>query len=235
MLNPRYIERLHELITSGDYDCAVCWYVATKEEQTYEDVLNIKFKHEKQEIAAYNDSQKIVLDYTKAKYANAVWNKIYKMSFLKQMPNFPNVFDVDIYGAEDFDFNYRVFSTIKTIISSNEKLYYYRQRKNSIVHQKFDKKRLKSLLAFEKNYKHCKENFPEAFKYFESNRICHTIGKLMQMKKSGYDSYEEIIPLINYLDENYKKCLKKSLVFAYPLMRAVFFSRTIRKHNKNKN
>ena len=230
MIAPNFVSRLHELITSGDYDCAVCRYAEIKEKQTHKDVLKNKVKHKKQKLTTYSEPQQIVLDYINFKFVYAAWNKIYKMSFLKQMPNFPNVFDVDIYSAEDFDFNYRVFSTINKFISTSEKLYYYRQRKNSITHQKFDKKRLTSFLAFEKNYKHCKENFPEAFKYFESNRIFSTMKKLMQMRKSEDDFYEEIISLIKYLDENYKKCLSKGFVFTYPLKRAMFFSRTLRKH-----
>ena len=235
MIAPNFVARLHELITSGDYGCAVCWYVATKEEQNFEAILKANYQVKEQKVVKYSNSSTMMVDFVKCVFDFGSCNKMYRLSLLKELPNFPNLFNKDIYVSEDFDFCYRVFSKTKNIITTNEKLYYYRQRKNSALHQKFNKKSLTSFMACDNNYKHCKENYPEAVKYLVSFRVCQTIGKLMQMKKSGNDSYEEIIPLINYLDENYKKCLKKSLVFAYPLMRAVFFSRTIRKHNKNKN
>ena len=233
ILSPNYISRLHELITSGDYDCAVCWLKKIDENQAYENISQIDVNLKKLEIKTYQDSQEIMTNYIRWVYEYSSLNKLYKTSLLKELPNFPNLFNKDIYIYEDFDFCYRVFSAVKNVITTNEILHYYRQRESSATHQKFNKKFLTDLLAFETNYDHCKENYPEAFKYLASKRICQTIGKLMLMKRNGFDSYEEIIPLINYLDKNYKQCLNKGMRFAYPLMRAVFFARTIRKHEKN--
>ena len=235
MISPNYVSRLHALITSGDYDCAVCRHLRTKEKQTYEDVLKIKVKLKGPQTTTYNNSNDVVFNFVNCTFGYGPCNKLYKTDILKKMVEYPNLFNKDIYSAEDFDFNYRYFYNSKKVIKTIERLYYYRQRKSSTIHQKFNMKSLTIFAAFDNNYSHCEENYPETLKYLVSLRICHTIGKLMLMKRSGHDSYEEIIPLINYLDENYKKCLKKSLVFAYPLMRAVFFSRTIRKHNKNSN
>ena len=233
MISSNFVSRLHELITSGDYDCAVCWYVATKENQNYETVSKEDHKVE-QQIVKYTNSSNMMIDFIKCVFDFGSCNKMYKLSSLKNLSGFPNIFNKDIYVSEDFDFCYRFFSKTKNIITTNEKLYYYRQRKSSALHQKFNPKSLTAFAACDNNYQHCKENYPEALKYLVSFRVCQTIGKLMQMKKSGNDSYEEIIPLIDYLDKNYKQCLNKGLKISYPLMRAVFFSRTIRKHNKNK-
>lgn len=109
-----------------------------------------------------------------------LWGKIYKKSLWENI-RFP-----DGKTYDDAYTTYRVLFQVKQIVFFNSKLYFYRQADNSLMHSKWNIRRLDSIEAIEQQLLFFNENgFREAWKYTCKLYLDHLIYNLQFMKESS--------------------------------------------------
>lgn len=125
-----------------DIDISIC---AFEKVYFYEknNSINIVGKNEKN----FLDKTTLLKWMTKNEYFQGfVWNKLYKKSIINKHKI---LFNEDISVCEDFLFNSEYIDKINKGIYTQEKLYYYYQRKDSAYNGKFNKKWLSVKEAYE--------------------------------------------------------------------------------------
>lgn len=98
-----------------------------------------------------------------------VWNKLYKTDLIKNIP-----FDKGKYH-EDVFWSYQVIGKAEKISVEKNSYYYYVQRSESIMGEKYSAKRLDALDAMELRCEYTKEKFPKLY----NNALNVYIGSCM--------------------------------------------------------
>lgn len=98
-----------------------------------------------------------------------VWNKLYKADLIKNIP-----FDKGKYH-EDVFWSYKVIGEAKRISIEKNSYYFYVQRSESIMGEKYSAKRLDALDAMELRCEYMKERFPKLY----NNALAVYIGSCM--------------------------------------------------------
>lgn len=98
-----------------------------------------------------------------------VWNKLYKTDLIKNIP-----FDKGKYH-EDVFWSYKVIGESKRISIEKNSYYFYVQRSESIMGEKYSAKRLDALDAMELRCEYMKEKFPKLY----NNALTVYIGSCM--------------------------------------------------------
>ena len=62
---------------------------------------------------------------------------------------------------EDLDTTYKIFSKANKVVNCNQDVYYYFQNNNSIMHKKYDKKRLTGFQSVQNELKYIQKNYKE--------------------------------------------------------------------------
>lgn len=190
------------------YDCDfVC--IQSKWIKEKISVNNVKLKNEKKYSPKfYHGTDNIMSLYFARRLNFTVWSKLYKMSILKTLPNFPNLFNVNTKYCEDMEFNINYITKSNNIVVIPLKLYFYRQRKNSLIHSKFNPSKLSVLYAFEKAKTLDKTIYINAPTYINSHHCVVALELLFRIAKSNYNDAKSIALLYNDFQEN-KKYLRK--------------------------
>lgn len=127
------------------------------------------------------------------------WNKLYKREALPQNFSFP---EGRIH--EDEYTSYRILYPLDKVVYLDKSFYYYRQRKDSIMHTNFSLKRLDALPAM----KEAVEYFQEKEDSVLANKaIKRYLDNLMTM----YDKVKENLPE----EKNLLTSLKDDFIFSY--------------------
>lgn len=137
-VDQRIISHLYMLIKKYDADIAECQY-----EKVYKEDAIIN-NEDKEEIKVYTPKESLENLITERSGNRVVsWNKLYKKKLFNQI-EFP-------MGKihEDEYTTYKLLYQCKKIVVTNLKFYYYRQRENSIISEKFNPKRLDVIQAYE--------------------------------------------------------------------------------------
>ncbi len=124
-LHPRMIESLYNLITSGDYDFAMCYAAVVnsvpEKIDTAIDYSNITIINQEDCMGGlFQVSHKI-------RHFVVVWNKLYRYNMIADI-NFINT------SSEDTCFNTMAFLRTNKAIVLHQNLYYYFMRPSSITH-----------------------------------------------------------------------------------------------------
>ena len=98
-----------------------------------------------------------------------VWNKLYKADLIKNIP-----FDKGKYH-EDVFWSYKVIGEAERISIEKNSYYFYVQRSESIMGEKYSAKRLDALDAMELSCEYTKEKFPKLY----NNALTVYIGSCM--------------------------------------------------------
>jgi len=142
MLRPMYLQELVDIADSTNADVVVCAYSIfadpgihlrltegrvrrARKEQDWDSntVFSFPLKNERETI--------IVTNFIASDYFNAMWNKIYRKSFLNStFVTFPQT-----THGEDYIFNAIIFSHQPTFVLSPMRLYYYRVRTGAATQQ----------------------------------------------------------------------------------------------------
>lgn len=202
-VSPLFYQVLYNDIIKNDADVSSCAF------ETYEySNIVVKSKNLAQysELYSQEDAIKYLFSNTK-KFRNFAWNKLYKVECFENI-NFP-------VGKlmEDLGTIYKVFLKAKKVSYNPNKLYFYRQRNNSILHnlsESFYKDKLdlelKRFIDLRKAYPKMQENkvnytntFLELFPFLKKNSdlwcdsrqafcsiSCKVINKLGNKKKIKY-------------------------------------------------
>lgn len=128
----------------------------------------------------------------------SVWNKLYIGSILREH----NLrFEESCRFGEDTPFNYNYLKLIRKTAILNKTLYYYVQRKNSLIHAKFKENRLSVFPHYNNIIDH---ELNMLTPYIHLMRLYGSIECLYFIKKSDYDNSQEINKLISYLKQDLK-------------------------------
>lgn len=139
-----YIQHLYELLQKNNVDCVCskCRYVTSVDLSFKKQLVNKYIRLTKIEaleelfyLNRVNESLEI----------SAVWATLYKRQVLENIRFEPNVI-----MAEDFLFKYRIFQNISELLVCNYDGYFYLQRRTSVMHSGFNKKKLNILNCLQK-------------------------------------------------------------------------------------
>ena len=236
LIHPEILNVLHRNITLENFDCAVCGVKLVKEEFS---IKKIKSKLKKRHLKIFNDREGFISQYLSTRILNlGVWNKLYKMEILKQIENFPNVFDEEIKMSEDVLFSVKYLSLCKKICFTKTNMYFYRQRKNSIMHSSFKESSFTIFKGVEEIIEICEKDFPKAVRYAQTFKGIACIVLLDRILKSDYLNYEKINQLYKDLKGSVKYAMwaklnpwyrKYFMFFVVPYFKLLLF---LRKKNK---
>lgn len=143
------IKKLISIFEKCDCDVVECEYL------TFHDELPKKEEEINRIIRSYTAKEALsaLIDEIDLKYT--AWNKIYRREVFETLR-----FEVGKLH-EDVFCTYQVFGLCSNIIKTNDALYYYRQRKDSIMGSQFSMSNLDSLEARYRQYLYIKEKFPD--------------------------------------------------------------------------
>jgi glycosyltransferase involved in cell wall biosynthesis len=115
-------EKMYNLAKKDDVDLLEFHYRKIKENVTFNDVKNYKIRYTDTKLITKIDGE--ILE----KLKNENWNKIYKADIIQKnnIRFFPNI------GAEDLNFNLKVYPFIKSLKRSRIRSYYYRYKEKAI-------------------------------------------------------------------------------------------------------
>lgn len=143
-----FIASLYQMCEENDCDIAQCDYLATKDD-------SIKLEPQKKNriniISSQEAVKKCCEGYESVKFIVS-WDKLYK-AYLFSDIRFP---EGKIH--EDNFVSYQLFWKANKIVISNQCLYWYLQRRDSIIGRKYNKNRLDSLDASKEKLEFCKKN-----------------------------------------------------------------------------
>lgn len=158
--------------------------------------------------------------YSLAKYIDKVtnisWDKIYKRNLFENI-RFP---EGKIH--EDEFTTYKILELIKKLAYCSAKLYYYRQRPNSIKTIKYNIKRLDSIQAFEERLEFYRKTEQEELYNITVGRYLDIlIYNYYSMKRANLESREEYKDIRNKVKLLYKQ--KKNILDKKNRIKAIFF------------
>lgn len=134
-INKNYVECLHKAIELNDSDISICKYrMVTDNEDNNEDVY-----YSSDMITNYDgkDLTKIIYSDKGKDISFVAWNKLYRVELFKKN----NITYPKGKIHEDTQTTFKLIYYSSKISVYNEVLYYYRIRNNSIINQKYTKKK----------------------------------------------------------------------------------------------
>ncbi|WP_342042982.1 glycosyltransferase [Bacillus sp. OTU2372] len=199
-IHVKFYEILMELILKNDADIAQCEFQKVfDEDNNYIDKTkqNLLINHE---VNYFNNLEALYNLYSN-NYVSAVvvWNKLYKKELFSDI-RFPK-------GKlhEDEYTTYKLLYNTKKLITTSFKLYYYLQRTNSIMGEKFNIKRLDILDAYSNQISFYSINNLPQLKYLAIRRLKGIIRNSMSsLLKSDIDNKEQAFRyLVSYNKNNF--------------------------------
>ncbi len=222
ILEPVALERLYDVATKHNVCCSMCKFKDIPEDFHYKDMDVYAAKDcEVEEISGTAKILKTYINYKKI--GHSACTRLYNHEKLKQMKNYPHIFDENIKFCEDVDFCFRFFAGVDKVAFSHERLYLYRQRNQSLMHETFSVKKLDAL----KSYDHAIE-------------LCNEAGHLKSVKHTAVlRKFDRCLMLLNNLlkdkfqdKEIIKKLtgeLKKTIIMSHhPVLFVVYFYYVLR-------
>lgn len=200
-LSPNIISVLHKNLVENDVDISICRYKRVQEDFQ----LNYDKKEKLSKKLTFFDTESTICQlYSGRLFDVCVWNKLYKHEILKQIDNYPEVYNTNIKYGEDVEFNIRYLEKSKGAVFTKDRLYYYRQRKGSLVRSSFNEKRLTDFIGIDYAISVCENKFPTAEKYTKSWKGLVCIEMLFYIYKSEYSNKQVIETLLKDLKANMK-------------------------------
>ncbi len=168
-----YISRMIELMTD-DVDLVVCAPFLFSDENELKNVNTANV--EKPDIFCPAEALKELLRQHGYDFEPSAWGKLYRRELFGNDLRFP-------FGkyCEDLAITYRLVDRSRKIVRTKEKLYYYRQRSNSILNSRFNDKQLSILEIADEMREYILKTYPELRKNVNSRVIsayCHILIRL---------------------------------------------------------
>jgi len=147
---PEYYEALYRNMVKQKADISCCQFEKAL------DFSGCKWEKEQEEILiCYHTKEALAAMLEEKDLYVTVWNKLYRRKVVEQV-----VFEVGKYHEDEF-WSCQVLGNAKTIVSSNYKLYGYRQRSDSIMNQSYCYKHLDLLDARVQRLEYFKRYYTE--------------------------------------------------------------------------
>lgn len=149
-IHPRMYEKLHETMENKEADISVCQFVKRTDinEKDFEVGTNTVHEVVYQTEAALKE---LILDRA---VKQVVWNKLYRRDVLQDI-----YFEVGKYNEDEF-WSYQVIANAKKITTIDFIGYFYFQRTDSIIGEKYSLRRLDGLEGKERRLEFIKKNYP---------------------------------------------------------------------------
>ncbi len=126
VLHPQMLEAVYSLITSGEYDFAMCFAEKVYEiPNAFHSIIDLS---NSSVISQNNCMGDLFYAFMKIRQLPVVWNKLYRYEVIAGI-------DFIKTSVEDVCFNTKVFLRTNSAILLHQKLYYWVQRSSSITHQ----------------------------------------------------------------------------------------------------
>ncbi len=205
VIHPDSLKVLFQTISGAD--CAVCKMKWVNEKykfdaEKYKEIDSINIK-------SYQGADENMSMFYCGMLKFSACNKLYKMSILQEIRDFPKVFNENTKYAEDLEFNTYYFEKVKTLNTVNKTLYYYRQRRGSLVYSEFKETKLTIYNAIEKAEALDEEEFKKSQTYFKTKKAMIALELLYRIIKSkNYKNKEVVLKLLNDFNENKKYVMK---------------------------
>ncbi len=145
---------------------------------------------------------------------SVVWNKLYRAEL------FHNIRFPEGKTHEDEFVNYKLISSADRIVCSQSKMYFYRQRANSIMGKKFNLSRMDGLEAYIQRkdfYKHIKQR--DLYKRELLHILKHISWMYTQIKSRIKDNKK----ILRYLSKLYRKTVMELVLTGYHNKKLVGF------------
>lgn len=193
-----YVKLLLECILENDVDISVCNFF-------YIDEQGNTWKRKEKEKKIYNNEEALKDIFSKEQNTEVMtWNKLYKIQLFRDNKIY---FPVGRYHEDNFT-TYKLYYYANKIAMISDELYYYLQRNNSIMGQKFNKKRLDILDAIGETKSFFKDKKIKLNEEIQCYEILTKINILNNMIRDKYKGRERI-DIIRDIKEN-KKVFKKN-------------------------
>lgn len=182
MIHPRFIEILTGLCEQYDSDIAQCDYLAVTEDFEKINLNSLRSK------VFYNGKEalhNLCCEKNPTKYT-IVCNKVYKRKLFENV-RFP-------YGKcyEDEFITYLIFWNVQKMVDINQYLYYYLQRKTSIMGQQIPAKWPDAIEAFKGRLNFLKKHGLEKEYFCTLRGLYYRIDNYCRMIQEGVENYGEI-------------------------------------------
>lgn len=147
---PTYIEVLYNLIKNYNADISLC----NKCRHSENKIVNLSKYNKFHNKISFMNKQECLAEMISSKLFNGtVYAKLMKTSLIGE-----NKFDTNIHYGEDLDFCFKIMQNANSFVMSEQKLYHYIIRKNSIVTSKFKTSKLTCLDCYDKIINLVKDN-----------------------------------------------------------------------------
>ena len=173
-IHPLMMETLLGAIESGDYDFSMVHGVKVTEKE-------VKVLEQSSEMVMPEPKVISQADYLGKMFAvnfqyQVVWNKLYKRSLLESLP-FRNT------GAEDLEWLNRMALRMHLAVLVEEKMYYYIQRINSIMHSGITMPYLDRI----DSYKMCLDEIPEGNREYRAMALKAMYSVMLFIRRHASD------------------------------------------------
>lgn len=172
LLSPHFFQKLFQALTAHNADIAECEFkkfVSNREIQCFPDKTENPIK--------IFEGEKMMKALFKGPLHVMVWNKLYKITLVRD-----RLFPVNRI-SEDVFWTYRIYGEASKTVKIDEKLYFYRQRENSIMASRYSIKRLDSLDAYEEKIDYLKKKFPNLVQEVRKTYCFLLMDNYIQLKQ----------------------------------------------------
>ncbi len=172
------IENLYNDLKKYDAEIATCSY------QSFYEKIENKGQVENKKTMVYNNEEALEDMLYQKSCTTSAWGKLYKKELFNKI-RYPK-------GkiCEDLDTTYLLFSKANKITISENKKYFYLQRKDSIINSKFNIKRMDALEFAEKETEYIKKYHKKIIKSAENREFMEAIFILDKLpQKKEYKKY----------------------------------------------
>ncbi len=210
ILSKDILTTLVSTIEVSNAQYAICYCKKVDDGENLTRFINRETKGKK--IKILDTTETFSLMTSKYKIFTSVWNKLYLAKIIQQN----NLrFGENCRYGEDTPFNYAYLRLIEKVAVINRVQYYYVQRKNSLIHDKFKENRLTVFPLYNNILKNDSNSLTP---YIHLMRLYSSVECLYFIKKSDYSNADEINKLFSYIKEDIKFVKKCKHVRCYRRM-----------------
>ncbi|MBQ7646347.1 MAG: glycosyltransferase [Clostridia bacterium] len=177
-ISPKMYSRLFDVLVSTNADIAECRFIKTEKEDLFLDdpeTVPKKFNTEEALKELINDC---VLTQTTV-------NKLYRRNIMLSIP-----FIKGIYNEDEF-WTYRVFAECDSLAFIDERLYYYYQRRGSIINSDYNIRRLDGLKALYERIGFMEQRFPSLVPAARSSYLGNCFYAYQRLCSSNIEKQEK--------------------------------------------
>lgn len=201
-INQYMFEKLYELCKKNNCDISICRFGRYDNDN----LINKKIE---EHITEFNNVEGIRQLFKGILYRFSVCNKLFKTTC------FENILFPEGRIHEDLSTTYKLFARAQKVIYTNYIGYIYVKRENSILTNKYNKKRLDAFLGWKEIISFIKDNYPQVFNEVISGFVYWAIDNIFYILKqveSNQEKKEYLDKIHCYLNKYYKEIIRNNLL-----------------------